>query len=131
MSGGTACVSTWVALDGSSEEVVDDGTRIDAFGPSINFIGDDSSILLYQGLPTIAYQDSSTLQLVLAQKDASGVFVQTVLSGEGRGTSYTGAYGFYADHVIVGDTAFLINFVIDQQASPTNLSPIFQVTPIP
>jgi len=121
----------YLALDGSSEEVVDDGTRIDAFGPSINFIGDDSSILLYQGLPTIAYQDSSTLQLVLAQKDASGVFVQTVLSGEGRGTSYTGAYGFYADHVIVGDTAFLINFVIDQQASPTNLSPIFQVTPIP
>ena len=104
--------------------IVDDGSRLDAFGPSTNFVGDDASILLgSDDSVTIAYQDSTSHQLVLATLEQD-TFVQSVVAGEGRAGEYDGAYGFFADHVVHDGVATMINFVVNQQEKPATFVPV-------
>lgn len=105
--------------DGSVREIVDDGARIDSLGATSAFVGDDASLHFdAEGRATIAYQDATGLHLVLATRQDDGSWVQTVVAGEGRGEEYEGAFGFYADHAIVGGRAWIVDLVINQQVSP-------------
>ncbi len=109
-------------LDGSAIEVVDDGLRADLWGFGVNVVGADASIHIVNGVPTIVYQDASALQLNIAERQEGG-FVQEILAGAGRESTYTGAWGFFSDHVMARGALYVINFVVNQQSSPTTFRP--------
>lgn len=110
-------------------EVVDNGYRpgdektldgLDA--PVYHRIGDSSSILVVQERILIAYQDSTTVELRLAQRDPA-THRWALSSVAGHADPFTGAYGFYAQLRVAGNLAVLSSYGINQHLE----SPIFFV----
>jgi hypothetical protein len=105
----------------STPEVVDDGYRIvgtteDGLPkPEFHFVGDDSSVVLTNAGPVIAYQDSTTHELLIANKNGSGAWEHHTVAGDEE--PFEGGYGFYAASDFDGQQVILSNFVVSQ---PTN-----------
>ncbi|MDX9720233.1 MAG: hypothetical protein RBU37_05775 [Myxococcota bacterium] len=104
-------------------DLVDGGARVDAYGPCVNVVGDDASLILGEQGPVVVYQDSSLLQTNVARLDLDGSFQHQVVGGEGRGESFDGSHGFYADHCVDGSRAWVLSFVVNQQTTPISFTP--------
>ena len=102
-------------------EVVDDGYRIVGQSvdglpkPEYHFVGDDASLQLPGGGPMVAYQDSTTQELLLATRGTDGTW--THVSVAGHTDPWPGAYGFFASDTVSGTNLVMSTWVIDQ---PTN-----------
>jgi hypothetical protein len=105
-----------------SNEVVDNGYRIvgttvDGLPePTFDFVGYDASLVLENGTtPYIAYQDSTTQELLLGYEGSDGTW--THMSIAGATSPWPGAYGFFASAAIAPGAIVMSSWVIDQ---PTN-----------
>ena len=102
-------------------QLVDDGYRIvgtTADGlpkPEFHFVGDDSSICLTSAGPIIVYQDATTHELLLAQRNASEMWEYEAMAG--NEAEFVGGYGFYASAKYDGTSVVMSNWVIDQPAN--------------
>jgi MYXO-CTERM domain-containing protein len=103
-------------------EVIDDGYRIvgqTAGGlpkPEFHFVGEDASIVLPPGGgPLVVYQDSTTQELLLAQKQADGKWTHVSIAG---GTDpWPGGYGFFAASTLAKDQLVMSTWVVNLPAS--------------
>lgn len=105
-------------------EVVDDGFRdkdemtLDGLpSPVFHLVGDSSSIQLAgSGAVLVAYQDSTVLQLRLAQRDPmTGAWKHQAIAG--HASPFAGAYGFYAQNRVSGGQAVLSSYAIKNHVS--------------
>ena len=104
-------------------EVIDDGYRIvgrtvDGLPkPEFHFVGDDAGIVLPPGGggPFVVYQDSTTQELLLAQKQPSGTWTHASIAG---GTDpWPGGYGFFAADAIGKDQLVMSTWVVNLPAA--------------
>lgn len=102
-------------------QVVDDGYRIvgtteDGLPkPEFHFVGDDSSIVLTTAGPVIVYQDATTHELLIGQKDGESLWQYETVAGDEE--PFEGGYGFYAAADYDGQDVVMSTWVVDQ---PTN-----------
>jgi hypothetical protein len=101
----------------NTPEVVDDGYRIvgtNSAGlpePTFDMVGNNNALQLSPTGPVVAYQDSTTHELLTATRKNSGQWArQSVAGGD---TNFTGAYGFYAASVILGGDLVIASWVVD------------------
>jgi MYXO-CTERM domain-containing protein len=104
---------------GAQEEIVDDGYRIvgqtvDGYPKPEFHILADAAISLPPGVgPSIAYQDGTTQELLLAQKDPmTGKWNHKSIAG--ATDPWPGAYGFFASIAVGGTDMGVSSWVIDQ-----------------
>ena len=104
---------------GATKETVDNGYRIvgttvDGLPkPEFHFVGDDAGIVLPPGgLPMVVYQDSTTQELMLAQRDVNGYWQRFSIAG--ATDPWPGAYGFFAAAALTSDSVVMSTWVIDQ-----------------
>jgi hypothetical protein len=101
--------------------LVDDGYRIvgqtvDGLPkPEFHFVGDDSSVVITAAGPMIAYQDATWHELLLAHKDASGIWQHMTIAG--NEDPFVGGYGFYATSAYDGSDVVMSTWVVDQPSS--------------
>ena len=99
-------------------ELVDDGYRIDGTTedglpkPVFHFVGDDSSVVLTAAGPVIVYQDATSHELLLSQKNTAGGWEHVTVAGDED--PFVGGYGFYASATFDGTQVVMSNWVIDQ-----------------
>ncbi len=103
----------------NTPELVDDGYRIvgqtpEGFPkPEFHFIGNDASLQVTSAGPVVAYQDSTSHELLLSTRTNSGEWQRTKVAG-GAMPTFTGAYGFFAASVLSSSDVVISNWVIDQ-----------------
>jgi MYXO-CTERM domain-containing protein len=104
---------------GAMREIIDDGYRIVGQSPDglpkpeFHFVGDDAGLVLPQGAqPMVVYQDSTTQQLMLAQRQQDATWKYNSIAG---GTQpWPGAYGFFASAAVTPTEIVMSTWVIDQ-----------------
>lgn len=94
------------------EEMTNDGLP----SPVYHLVGDSSSIQLSGTTPIIAYQDSTTVQVRFAQRNADGTWSHRALAGHDM--TFKGSYGFYTTMRVSGPHAVVASYVINQQTTP-------------
>jgi hypothetical protein len=94
-------------------EVIDSGLRGTADALQSILVGDDSSLVITsEGVLQVAYMDASRHHTVTSQRDPDiGWMVPT--SEMGGEEPYDGAFGWYLDQVVVGDTVVLVSYRIN------------------
>jgi len=98
-------------------ELVDDGYRLVGSNsngipkPEFQFVGDDSAVVLTPAGPVIAYQNATTHELLVAQRDGDFWAWDSVAGG---GEAFTGGFGFYARAESDGDQVVMSTWVVDQ-----------------
>lgn len=98
-------------------ELVDDGYRLvgtNAEGlpkPEFHFVGDDSAIVMTPAGPIVAYQNATTHELLVAQKDGPYWAYSTVAGNE---DPFVGGFGFYAEAESMGEEVVMSSWVVDQ-----------------
>jgi hypothetical protein len=105
---------------GAVAEVIDDGYRIVGESvdglpkPTYDFVGDDASLVFPGGGsgPMVAYQDSTTQELLLATQAPDGSW--THVSVAGATMPWPGAYGFFASDGVSGTNVMISTWVVDQ-----------------
>jgi hypothetical protein len=104
---------------GAKREIIDDGYRIvgttvdNLPKPEFHFVGDDAGLLLVNGtIPTVAYQDATSHELLLAQRQADKTWKRVSIAG-GEAT-FMGAYGFFAAAAMTPTQLVLSSWVISQ-----------------
>lgn len=105
-------------------EVVDDGYRpndektLDGLpAPVYHLVGDSSSIGVSGDTVIISYQDSTVMQLRVAVRDPmKGTWKLDSLAG--HGTPFKGAYGFYSQTRVLGSSAVVSSYGINQHVDP-------------
>jgi hypothetical protein len=114
----------YVNTETKTPEVVDDGyrpmdeTTSDGLpSPVFHLVGDSSSIQFAGDQTVIAYQDSTSVELRMALRDASGKW--TTQSIAGHAIPYVGSYGFWASAQVGGRGVYIGSYGIDQQMSPS------------
>jgi hypothetical protein len=100
--------------------LVDDGYHKDEMtqdglpSPVWHFVGDSSSIVILQsGLPSVAYQDSTLLELRLATMQKDGSWQKQYIAGHAM--PFKGSYGFYANMKNLAGNGVLSTYAINQQ----------------
>jgi MYXO-CTERM domain-containing protein len=103
----------------STPEIIDDGYRIvgqtvDGLPkPEFHFVGDDAGIVMPAGQqPYVVYQDSTTQELLLAQRQPNGMWMRTSIAGATN--PWPGAYGFFAAAALTSTDLVMSTWVIDQ-----------------
>ncbi len=101
------------------KEIVDDGYRIvgttvDGLPkPEFHFVGDDAGIVLPTGGgPTVVYQDATTQELLLSQRQTDGTWMRSSVAG--ATDPWPGAYGFFASAALSSTDIVMSTWVIDQ-----------------
>jgi hypothetical protein len=101
----------------NTPELIDDGYRIvgtNADGlpePEFHMVGNNSSLQLTAQGPVVAYQDSTSHELLTSVRKQSGQWQrQTVAGGD---QNFMGAYGFYTASALAGSDLVISNWVID------------------
>jgi len=102
------------------QELVDDGYRIVGTTPEglpkpeFHFVGSDTQIVMTGGGPLVAYQDSTTHELLVADKSGTmGAWRPNALAGNEM--DWAGAYGFYASAALGINDVTLSTWVLNQQ----------------
>src|SRR5258706_13803331 len=105
-----------VVVDGyrSMDERTQDGIP----SPVYHLVGGSSSIQIANGRVTIAYQDSTVLQLRVAQKQTNGKWLAETIAGHQM--PFKGAYGFYASMRISGNNGIISSYAVNQTADSMN-----------
>jgi hypothetical protein len=102
-------------------QVVDDGYRLVGQNddglpkPEFHFVGDDSSVVLGDTTPYIAYQDATSHELLLAHRDTQGNWQHETLKG--NEDPFVGGYGFYVSGVRSAEQFVISTWVVDQPDS--------------
>jgi hypothetical protein len=104
-------------------EVVDDGyrqagTTVDGLPrPEFHFVGDDAGLVLPPGggAPLVVYQDATTQELLLAQKQADGTWTHESIAG--ATDPWPGGYGFYAAGALGKGMLVMSTWVVNLPAS--------------
>ena len=103
----------------TTREVIDNGYRIvgttdDGLPkPVFHFVGDDASMVMTPSGPTVAYQDATTHELLLAQRNAtSGQWTHITIAG--AEDPFIGAYGFFASAGKTETEVLMSTWVLDQ-----------------
>lgn len=103
----------------ATKEIIDDGYRIvgqtvDGLPkPEFHFVGDDAGLVLAGGAsPFVAYQDATTQELLLAQRNQDGTWQRTTIAG--ATDPWPGAYGFFAAAALTATDIVMSTWVIDQ-----------------
>jgi hypothetical protein len=102
---------------GARREMVDDGYRLvgtTADGlpkPEFHFVGSDTQILETPAGPMIVYQDSTSHELLVANKVGDNWMHNAIAGAE---DPFVGAYGFYASMAASAAEAVVSTWVIDQ-----------------
>jgi MYXO-CTERM domain-containing protein len=106
----------------AKREIIDDGYRIvgttvDGLPkPEFHFVGDDAGLVLPMGAGDIVvYQDATTQELLVAQRQMTGEWTHVSIAG--ATTPYPGAYGFFASAALRPQDVVISTWVIDQQTS--------------
>ena len=100
----------------STREVIDDGYRVVGTTPDglpkpeFHLVGDDSSLVMTDKGPAVAYQDATAYELLLASRDSTGAWQHRTLAGAEE--TFAGAYGFYASAAYDGLNVAISNWVI-------------------
>ena len=109
----------------NTQELVDDGYRIvgtTADGlpkPEYHFVGSDTQIVLTGNGPIIAYQDSTSHELLLADKSgAMGAWRPSTIAG--AEDPWQGGYGFYASATLGVNDVVVSTWVLNQQSFDNN-----------
>lgn len=122
----------YIDVQGAVGSVVDGGQRQDPFGPSFNYVGSGTALdFNAAGEPVISYMDATMHQIVSAHRRSDGVWSVDVVEGDGRDGSYSGAYGFYVDHIISGGQSHIASLLINQQANPLVFAPELTLFTLP
>ena len=100
-------------------EIIDNGyrvvgTTVDGLTkPEFHFVGDDAGLVLPSDtLPMVVYQDATTQELLLAQRDAAGMWSHVSIAG--ATDPWPGAYGFFAADALRSGDMVMSTWVIDQ-----------------
>ncbi|HEY5950263.1 MAG TPA: hypothetical protein VIV40_32440, partial [Kofleriaceae bacterium] len=103
----------------ATKEIVDDGYRIvgqtvDGLPkPEFHFVGDDAGLVLPAGAgPMVVYQDSTTQEMLLAQKGLDGKWSHVSVAGATM--PWPGAYGFFASAAVTSTDIVMSTWVINQ-----------------
>ncbi|HEX7839530.1 MAG TPA: hypothetical protein VF469_18775 [Kofleriaceae bacterium] len=106
---------------GAVPEVIDDGYRIDGQTvdglprPVFHFVGNDAGLMLPPGgLPMVVYQDATTQELLLGQKQDNGKWTHVSIAGATQ--PWPGAYGFYAAGAVGNGRVVMSSWVVDLPA---------------
>jgi hypothetical protein len=92
------------------------GTTVDGLPkPEYHFVGDDAGLVFANGVPMVAYQDSTTQELLLAHRTDDMGWVHESIAGATQ--PWPGAYGFFAADALSPQNLVMSTWVIDQ---PTN-----------
>jgi hypothetical protein len=108
-------------VEGGMPETIDNGYRIvgttvDGLPkPEYHFVGDDAGLVFANGVPMVAYQDSTTQELLLAHRTDDMGWVHESIAGATQ--PWPGAYGFFAADALSPQNLVMSTWVIDQ---PTN-----------
>ncbi len=105
---------------GAVAQIIDDGYRIVGESvdglpkPTYDFVGDDASLVFPGGGsgPMVAYQDSTTQELLLATQAADGSWSHVSVAGATM--PWPGAYGFFASDAVSGTNVMISTWVVDQ-----------------
>jgi MYXO-CTERM domain-containing protein len=104
----------------AKKEIIDDGYRIvgttvDGLPkPEFHFVGDDAGLVLPPGggAPMVVYQDATTQQLLLSQRQTDGTWARVEIAGATM--PWPGAYGFFASAALTAQDIVMSTWVIDQ-----------------
>ncbi|MEO6952824.1 MAG: hypothetical protein ABI321_13545 [Polyangia bacterium] len=104
-----------VADDGyrPNDETTDDGLP----SPVYHLVGDSSSVASAHDIVLIAYQDSTAVELRLANRTNGKWQTQTIA---GHDNPFRGSYGFWAGLKLDGSGAYVGSYAIDQHVSPSD-----------
>jgi hypothetical protein len=101
----------------STIESIDNGYRIvgtteDGLPkPEFHFVGDDATMIMTPSGPTVAYQDATTHELLLAQRnEVTGWNHVTIAGAE---DPFVGAFGFFASASTTPDQIVMSTWVLD------------------
>jgi hypothetical protein len=102
------------------KEIIDDGYRIvgttvDGLPkPEFHFVGDDAGLVLPAGggAPLVVYQDATTQEMLLAQRQTNGTWARTSVAG--ATDPWPGAYGFFASGALSATDIVMSTWVINQ-----------------
>lgn len=95
-------------LQTEADELVDDGYTNTPNGGEDHFLADASIAVDSQGNARIVYQDASAQALKIAIRQGDKQWRTVKLIGDD--SPYEGAFGFFADQVIVNDVSYISNF---------------------
>lgn len=104
--------------EGKPSEIVDDGYRIVGMSvdgypkPEFHQVADAGLVLPGGVGPLVVYQDATTQELLLAQRQVNGMW--THISVAGATSPWPGAYGFFASAALQPNNVVLSTWVIDQ-----------------
>ena len=105
-------------------EVIDDGyrpneeTTSDGLpSPVYHLVGDSTSIATSHDIVLVAYQDSTAVELRLANR-TKGQWVTQAIAGHEN--PFRGSYGFWAGLQLDGSGAYVGSYAIDQHVSPSD-----------
>jgi hypothetical protein len=99
-------------------ETIDNGYRIvgtteDGLPkPEFHFVGDDATMVMTTAGPTVTYQDATTHELLLAQRNETTGWAQITIAG--AEDPFIGAYGFFASASTTSTDIVMSTWVIDQ-----------------
>ncbi|MDB4953238.1 MAG: hypothetical protein JWO36_807 [Myxococcales bacterium] len=104
---------------GATAEVIDDGYRIVGTSvdglpkPEFHFVGDDAGLVIPNGQGAMCvYQDATTQELLLAQRQPNGMWNHVSIAGATN--PWPGAYGFFAAATLRATDLVISTWVIDQ-----------------
>jgi hypothetical protein len=107
------------------DEVIDDGIRLatDDREQSLHIVGDDCEVQFdNQGRLIVIYQDSTSHELLLSQRDTNGNWTRIYLRQRDlSGTTYMGRnYGFFAKSQWNGSDLWISHYVYDTLTTPAS-----------
>lgn len=107
-------------VEGSAPEIIDDGYRVDGVTvdglpkPALHFVGDDVNLIVRTNRdPVVVYQDSTTQELLFAQRHPLG-WDRTTIAGGSEKNKWPGAYGFFAATALYDPDLIISSWVINQ-----------------
>jgi hypothetical protein len=101
----------------STIETVDNGYRIVGTTPEglpkpeFHFVGDDATMVMTPSGPTVAYQDATTHELLVAQRNPATGWAHITIAG--AEDPFVGAYGFFASASATPTELVMSTWVLD------------------
>jgi len=119
----------YLGLGAGVMEIVDQGARDAGGDPTdlagavgeLHWVGNFARILVDpSGNARIAYQDGTSLDLVVATRSPAGLWTLEILARRGADATFAGNFGFFIDQVLdaTGETAHVSNFMHNLRTDP-------------
>lgn len=114
--------------EGDQPELIVDGLRDTGTQWLMSRVGEDVTMRLKgNGSIEVIYQDATLHQLMMADRQAPNSWKVSTLAA--AKDPYDGEHGFYANIVRRDGASMVVEYVIDNQSSPTGAKPMFYTLP--